>query len=130
MALYWHNAFDLKETEEKNDRSWELKPWKKFKHTLKLYGDANFISYNSTVISSVVSNCGMVLLYLAYYKDDYDDVISMCKKMGYSMIIMTLSDDQDEKEKFILDKGFVKSIESVTKNKRSGNTISTYFLKI
>lgn len=87
------------------------------------------IRYGDSLIQQVHSNCGMVILYLAVW-NDLEFLLDLCKTMEYSLVVMTLSDDQEDKKEFILSKGFELGSNSTTKNKRSGNVISTYFLKI
>ena len=135
MNIYWHDLWD---DTESSKESWnpnkhlvsENKKLKKLKASLNSSENSVILNGWRTWITSVQSNCGMVVISCDYVAD-IPVACSVARDMGYSVALYTLADYQlDQYHDELIKLGFICWEESKTLNTRSDNVITTYMIKL
>jgi hypothetical protein len=135
MNIYWHELWDEhKATDSKWNRNTILVSENPKINKLKAYLHADesriIMHSGSTQISSVIANCGMVVISCDNPEQIYE-ACSVAKGMEYSVALYTLADFQEDNyEAKLKELGFRRWAYSRTLNTRSDNRITTYLLKL
>jgi hypothetical protein len=127
MALYWHNFWEGTEKIAGNDRLQKLKG-SELENTAHIKNENSYIWFMekdgwSVSIQSVLANCGIVNISVES-PVSLEKTLSICKAMGYSVVIYTTAHHQ----KYHIDElkrlGFTSS--KAVKNTRSDNKIQVW----